>query len=274
MSIRNILMTSAALAMLTPLIAATPSFAAGRGFAGNAAAGIAASRGMAAAAGWRRRRGMGGGGGGWNHGGVAMGNGGGWNHGGVAWVAAWLESWRWRMAGLVAGHHHGGFYPRRGRRCRDRRRARELERLLWWAVLQRSGIRLLRPARLLRRQRPVVAVGRTMAIRPATARSATAPTTRAPAPSSATTACGTPARKTPTDQGGAARAALILSFETHDRVASATPASVKASAAIWPGPSGSPSASADATTPITGTAMVPIAATEAFSRAKAANQAR
>ena len=38
------------------------------------------------------------------------------------------------------------------------------------------------------------------------------------------------------------------------------------------GPSGSCSASAEATTPITGTAMVPIAATEAGSRASAANQ--
>ncbi len=56
------------------------------------------------------------------------------------------------------------------------------------------------------------------------------------------------------------------------RVASTTPASVKISAAIWPGPSGSCSASAEATTPITGTAMVPIAATEAGRRASAANQ--
>ena len=88
MSIRNILMTSAALAMLTPLIAASPSLAAGRGFAGNAAAGIAASpRGMAAAGGGVH---MGGGGGGWNHGGVAMG-GGSWNHGGGG-----------------GGWHHGG----------------------------------------------------------------------------------------------------------------------------------------------------------------------
>ena len=57
-----------------------------------------------------------------------------------------------------------------------------------------------------------------------------------------------------------------------DRVASTTPASVKISAAIWPAPSGSCSATAEATTPITGTAMVPIAATEAGSRASAANQ--
>ena len=87
MSIRNILMTSAALAMLTPLIAATPSFAEGRGFAGHAAAGIAASpRGMAAAGSGVHM----GGGGGWNHGGVAMG-GGSWNHGGGG-----------------GGWHHGG----------------------------------------------------------------------------------------------------------------------------------------------------------------------
>ena len=57
------------------------------------------------------------------------------------------------------------------------------------------------------------------------------------------------------------------------RVASATPASVKMSAAICPAPSGSPSATAEVTTPITGTAMVPIAATEAGSRASAANHA-
>ncbi len=50
MSIRNILMTTAALAMLTPMIAPAASFAAGRGMAGNVAAGVAASHGMAAAA--------------------------------------------------------------------------------------------------------------------------------------------------------------------------------------------------------------------------------
>jgi hypothetical protein len=59
----------------------------------------------------------------------------------------------------------------------------------------------------------------------------------------------------------------------HDHAASATPASVKIRAAIWPGPSDSCSASADTTTPMTGTAMVPIAAIEAGSRSSAANQA-
>jgi len=58
----------------------------------------------------------------------------------------------------------------------------------------------------------------------------------------------------------------------HDLVASTTPASVNTSAAIWVSPSGSPSAIADATTPMTGTAMVPIAATDAGRRASAANQ--
>src|SRR5512144_723918 len=42
MSIRNILMTTAALALLTPLIAPTASFAQNRGPAGNIAAGVAA----------------------------------------------------------------------------------------------------------------------------------------------------------------------------------------------------------------------------------------
>ena len=55
-------------------------------------------------------------------------------------------------------------------------------------------------------------------------------------------------------------------FVTQERVASTTPASVKISAAIWPMPSGSCSATAAVTTPITGTAMVPIAATEAALR--------
>ena len=59
----------------------------------------------------------------------------------------------------------------------------------------------------------------------------------------------------------------------YDRVASTTPASVNTRAAIWTMPSGSCSVMADATTPITGTAMVPIAATDAGSRASAANQA-
>ena len=43
-------------------------------------------------------------------------------------------------------------------------------------------------------------------------------------------------------------------------------------AAIWPTPNGSCSAIAEVVTPITGTAMVPIAATEAGSRDSAANQ--
>jgi len=58
----------------------------------------------------------------------------------------------------------------------------------------------------------------------------------------------------------------------HDRVASTTPESVNTSATICAGPSGSRNATAEATTPITGTAMVPIAATDAGSRASAANQ--
>jgi two-component sensor histidine kinase len=60
----------------------------------------------------------------------------------------------------------------------------------------------------------------------------------------------------------------------HDRVAKTTAPSVKASAATCPAPSGSRRATADATTPMTGTAMVPIAATEAGRRASAANQLR
>jgi hypothetical protein len=50
-------------------------------------------------------------------------------------------------------------------------------------------------------------------------------------------------------------------MKTYDRVASTTAASVRISAAIWPGPSGSPSAAVEETTPSTGTAIVPIAAT-------------
>ena len=46
---------------------------------------------------------------------------------------------------------------------------------------------------------------------------------------------------------------------------SATPATVKTSAAICESPSGSCSAIAETTTPITGTSIVPIAATEAGS---------
>ena len=99
MNIRKILMTTAALAMVTPLLAATPSFAAGRGgMAGHVAAGIAGSpRGMAnAGAGGGVHMGGGGmrvGGGGWNHGG----GGGGWNHGGGGWNHG--------------GRGGGGFFP-------------------------------------------------------------------------------------------------------------------------------------------------------------------
>ena len=67
--------------------------------------------------------------------------------------------------------------------------------------------------------------------------------------------------------------AFVCSLSAYDLVASATPASVNTSAAIWPRPRGSCSASAEAITPITGTAMGPIAATEAGRRASAANQA-
>jgi BA14K-like protein len=108
MNLRMTLMTTAALAMLTPLIA-TPSFAEGRGFAGHA--GIAASpRGMANAAagggGWSRG---GGGGGGWNHGGVAMG-GGGWNRGGGGWNHGGGRGWGGGgfIPGAVAGAVIGG----------------------------------------------------------------------------------------------------------------------------------------------------------------------
>lgn len=60
----------------------------------------------------------------------------------------------------------------------------------------------------------------------------------------------------------------------HDRDARTTPAMVSTSAAIWPGPSGSPSANAEAKTPMTGTKSVPMAATEAGKRWRAANQHR
>ena len=58
----------------------------------------------------------------------------------------------------------------------------------------------------------------------------------------------------------------------HDLAANATPPMVSTSAAIFAGPSGSPSANADTVTPITGTSMVAVAATEAGSRSSAANQ--
>src|SRR5262249_14352006 len=58
----------------------------------------------------------------------------------------------------------------------------------------------------------------------------------------------------------------------HDRAASATPATVKTSAAICESPSGSCSAIAETTTLITGTSIVPIAATEAGRRSTAPNQ--
>jgi len=99
MSIRNILMTTAAVAMLTPLIAPTPSFAGGRGLAGNIATGIAANpSGVANAAA------SGGSVHGWSHGGVATNNGGGsWNHGGGGWNHG--------GGGWHHGGHHGGFFP-------------------------------------------------------------------------------------------------------------------------------------------------------------------
>ena len=88
------------------------------------------------------------------------------------------------------------------------------------------------------------------------------------------TACGIPARKR--DDISVRKGGGNVALFRRTRVTTASPApraaSVKTSAATWVGPSGSPSASADATTPITGTAMVPIAATEAGSRASAANQ--
>lgn len=114
MSMRKILMTTAALALLTPLIAATPSFAEGRGFLRSTAAGIAASpRGMAnVAAGGGMHVG---GGGGWNHGGgVAMGNGGGgWNRGGGGggWHGGGGRGWGGGggfVPGAVAGAVIGG----------------------------------------------------------------------------------------------------------------------------------------------------------------------
>jgi hypothetical protein len=73
-------------------------------------------------------------------------------------------------------------------------------------------------------------------------------------------------------QQGGHRAAKLHESAPYYRVASTTAASVKISAVICPAPSGSWSAIADATTPMTGTAMVPIAATEAGRRARAANQ--
>ena len=58
----------------------------------------------------------------------------------------------------------------------------------------------------------------------------------------------------------------------HDRAASATPATVKTSAAICESPSGSCRAIVETTTPIAGTSIVPIAATEAGKRSTAPNQ--
>ena len=87
-----------------------------------------------------------------------------------------------------------------------------------------------------------------------------------------------PRRRIPKLRGRALQQDQSISRNTsvaerdYPRVASATPASVNTSAAICPAPSGSCSATAEATTPMTGTAMVPIAATEAGRRASAANQ--
>ena len=101
MNMRMTLMTTAALALLTPLMLPTTSFAEGRGWAGHMAAGIAASPrgvGNAAAGGGVRM-----GGGGWNHGGgVAMGNSGGWNRGGGG--GGWNH-------GGGRGFGGGGFFP-------------------------------------------------------------------------------------------------------------------------------------------------------------------
>jgi hypothetical protein len=112
MNMRTILMTTAALAMLTPLLLPTTSFAEGRGFAGHA--GIAASpRGAANMAAGGGGVHMGGGGGGWNHGGgVAMGNGGGWNRGGGGggWNHGGGRGWGGGgfIPGAVAGAVIGG----------------------------------------------------------------------------------------------------------------------------------------------------------------------
>jgi hypothetical protein len=72
-----------------------------------------------------------------------------------------------------------------------------------------------------------------------------------------------------------ARFAVTLPIPpAQERVAKTTAPSVKPSAASCPAPRGSRKAMAEARTPMTGTAMVPIAATEAGRRASAANQLR
>src|ERR1700747_2479590 len=67
-------------------------------------------------------------------------------------------------------------------------------------------------------------------------------------------------------QANQQRLSLRDAARPHDRAASATLATVKTSAAICESPSGSCSAIAETTTPITGTSVVPIAATEAGRR--------
>ena len=67
-------------------------------------------------------------------------------------------------------------------------------------------------------------------------------------------------------QANQQRLSLRAAGSPHDRAASATLATVKTSAAIFESPSGSCSAIAETTTPITGTSIVPIAATEAGRR--------
>ena len=127
--------------------------------------------------------------------------------------------------------------------------------------LPRKAWAMIKARRFIRRRAITTAGRRSCRDRSRPTRSPTAckpirPTTRSREPISATTAIRIPARRN----------------DVHDCVASATPAKVNASAAIWPMPSGSCSASAEASTPITGTAMVPIAATDAGNRANAANQ--
>src|SRR6516225_7353435 len=73
-------------------------------------------------------------------------------------------------------------------------------------------------------------------------------------------------------QANQQRLSLRAAGSPHDRAASATLATVKTSAAICESPSGSCSAIAETTTPITGTSIVPIAATEAGRRSTAPNQ--
>jgi len=115
MTIRKMLMTTAALAVMLPVAVPTMSSAAGLGPRGaaNAAAGGSVHIG-GGGGGWSHGGGgggwsHGGGGGGWNHGGgVAMGNGGNWHGGGGGWHGG--HGWHgggWG-AGLAAGALVGG----------------------------------------------------------------------------------------------------------------------------------------------------------------------